>query len=365
MSGRSKKLGDTDGRGKRKRLEYLLMLAILVVAGYLIAARVSQFSVRTSLATVEAVSLGVYWDRDCTRVVDSIDWGELYPGNSKRVNVYIRNEGDASADLSFDTTDWQPSGTGQYISLGWDYVGRTLDANDVVPVELKLSVSSSIRGIEAFSFNILVSTVESLFDVSVKINMGLDREGYVVADIKLDSPEILSGGWGGYTLYLSATSNIVVVSARGGDTPYDSPPTISRVGGQIVVSASISGSQGPQMNGLSVAKLKLRLNGPAGAESTIQPTDLNVVDAASKIEYVAAVHGGPLRSVRGDANRDGRISISDAMFIAQFLAGNRPGSDLNLLNAASVNQDGKEGDKVSIADAMIMGQYLAGSRDAF
>ncbi len=69
--------------------------------------------------------------------------------------------------------------------------------------------------------------------------------------------------------------------------------------------------------------------------------------------------------MRGDADGDGRVSIADAMFIAQYLAGNRPGSDLNLLNAASVRQDGTEGDKVSIADAMIIGQYLAGSRDGF
>ena len=365
MLGRAKGLGDADHRGKKKRLEYLPALAIAVIIGYIISAGASGMSVRTSLATVEAVSLGVYWDGGCTSVVDSIDWGELYPGSSKTVNVYIRNEGNASADLSLSTTDWQPSETSQYISLGWDYTGRTLDPNDVVLVELKLSVSYSIREIETFSFNIVISPVEPLFDVSVKINLASDQEGYVVAQIELDSPEVLAGGLGGYTLYLSATSDIVVASARGGVAPYDSPPTINRVGGQIVVSASISGSQGPQMSGLSVAKLRLRLNGPAGAESTIQPAGLNVVDAASKTEYAAAVHGWASRFVRGDANRDGRVSIADAMFMAQYLAGNRPGSDLNLLNAASVKQDGTEGDKVSIADAMVVGQYLAGSRNDF
>ena len=365
MLGRAKSLDDTDHRGKKKRLEYLPALAMAVIVGYMISVRASGMSVRTSLATVEAVSLGVYWDGGCTSVVDSIDWEELYPGSSKTVNVYIRNEGNASADLSLSTTDWQPSETSQFISLGWDYTGRTLDPNDVVLVELKLSVSYSIREIETFSFNIVISPVEPLFDVSVKIKLASDQEGYVAAEIELDSHEVLAGGLGGYTLYLSATSDMVVASARGGVAPYDSPPTINRAGGQIVVSASISGSQGPQMSGLIVAKLRLRLNGTAGAESTIQPTGLNVVDAASKTENIATVHAERLRFMRGDANKDGKISIADAMFTAQYLAGKRSGSDLNLLNVASVKQDGSEGDKVSIADAMIIQQYLAGMRGGF
>lgn len=365
MLRRAKSLDCVRRRVVRKTLKYVATLAIAVIIGYLIVARASGLSVRTSLATVEAVSLGVYWDRGCTSPVSSIDWGELYPGSSKTVDVFIRNEGNGSADLSLSTTDWLPTETSQYISLGWDYNGRSLDPSDVVPVELKLSVSYSIRNIESFSLNIVVSPVEPLFDVSVRISMGLDQEGYVVANIVFDSPEILTGGLGGYTLYLSATSDIVVASARGGVSPYDSPPIINRAGGQIVVSASISGSQGPQVSGLNVARLRLRLNGPAGGESTIQPAGLNVVDAASKTEYAAAAHGWASRFVRGDANRDGRVSIADAMFMAQYLAGNRPGSDLNLLNAASVKQDGTEGDKVSIADAMIVGQYLAGSRNDF
>lgn len=365
MLGRAKSLDDTDRRGKKKRLEYLPTLAMAIIVGYLIAARTSGMVVRTSLATIEAVSLGVYWDGGCTSVVDSIDWGELYPGSSKTVNVYIRNEGNASADLSLSTTDWQPSETSQYISLDWDYVGRILDPNDVMLVELKLSVSYSIREIETFSFNIVMSPVEPSFDVSVNIDLGLDQEGYVVADIELDSREILGGGLGGYTLYLSASSDIVVASAGGGLAPYDSPPLVNRVDGQIVVSAAISGSQGPQMTGLTVARLGLRLNGTAGTGCAMEPVDLIVVDAGSEAEYIAVVHSELLRFMRGDANRDAQVSIADAMFIAQYLAGSRAGSDLGLLNAASVKQDGVGGDRISIADAMIIGQYLAGSRQGF
>jgi hypothetical protein len=364
MSERAKHLGN-ENRRKRRKLFYLPVFVIAIVIGCSIAAGISGLSIRSTVATIEAVSLGVYWDSGCTTAVGSINWGELYPGSSKTVDVYVRNEGNASADLSLATSDWQPSETSQYLGLSWDYNGRTLYPNVAVPVALKLSVSSGIRGIESFSFNIVVSPVEAMFDVRIKLDPGLDQDGYVVGDLLLYSSEVLNGGLEAYMLSLSISEDIAVVSVLGGDAPFSEPPAVSRADGQIVVSASISGTQGPQMNGLCVGRLRLRLGGMAGAECTIRPLTLTVVDAGSKTEYVAVVHGETSRFRRGDANKDGQISIADAMFIAQYLAGNRPGSHLNLLNAASVKQDGAEGDDVSIADAMIVQQYLVGSRDGF
>ncbi len=364
MSVRAKDVGN-EVRRERKRLVYSPAFIIAIVMGCSIAAGISGLSIKSTVATVEAVSLGVYWDSGCTRAVGSIDWGELFPGSSKTVDVYVRNEGNASADLSLATSDWQPSETSRYLILSWDYNGRTLNPNDAVPVALELSVSSSISGIEAFSFNIVVAPVEAMFDVRIKLDPGLDRDGYVVGDLLLYSSEVLTGGLEAYTLTLSISEDIAVVSVLGGDAPFSEPPAVSRADGQIVVSASISGTEGPQMNGLCVGRLRLRLNGMAGAECAMRPLALTVKDASGKIEHIAVVIGETSRFRRGDANKDGQVSIADAMFVAQYLAGNRPGSHLNLLNAASVKQDGAEGDEVSIADAMIVQQYLVGSRDGF
>jgi len=52
------------------------------------------------------------------------------------------------------------------------------------------------------------------------------------------------------------------------------------------------------------------------------------------------------------------------MFIAQYLAGNRPLSQLNPLNAASVKHDSGGKDAITIADAMFIAQYLAGLRNS-
>jgi hypothetical protein len=67
---------------------------------------------------------------------------------------------------------------------------------------------------------------------------------------------------------------------------------------------------------------------------------------------------------RGDTTNNGTVDIFDAMFIAQALVGNRPWSDLNLLNAACVKHDGTAGDKVDIFDAMYIAQYVVGNRNA-
>jgi len=70
---------------------------------------------------------------------------------------------------------------------------------------------------------------------------------------------------------------------------------------------------------------------------------------------------------RGDARADGVVNISDALFIAQYLAGIRQlGSDtdsLHAVNAASAKSDGMVGDQVTIADSLYIAQMLAGLRD--
>ena len=59
----------------------------------------------------------------------------------------------------------------------------------------------------------------------------------------------------------------------------------------------------------------------------------------------------------GDVNINDRVDIGDAMFIAQYLVGNRDASTLNL-DCGDVNANGR----VDIGDAMFIAQYLVGNR---
>lgn len=72
--------------------------------------------------------------------------------------------------------------------------------------------------------------------------------------------------------------------------------------------------------------------------------------------------------MRGDAKVSTTVDITDALFIAQYLAQLRTLDELNAVNAASVRHDQSSGgkyDKISIHDSMFISQMLAGNRDDF
>ena len=180
----------------------------------------------------------------------------------------------------------------------------------------------------------------------------------------LNSTYEIPGGLGAYILNLSASPSIELIRSRGGVHPFDKVPIANKIKNKIIVTSFISEKKGPKLKGLHLLRILLRLKSSANEIITLNATELSLVSALTGREYRAKVSCKVLRFLRGDANKDGRVSIADAMFIAQYLAGNRPASHLNLLNAASVKHDGNKGDKISIADAMFIAQYLAGLRDS-
>jgi len=133
---------------------------VLILAGYMIAVGFLGSSIVTSTATINGDMLGIYWDLGCTQGVDSISWGTLYVGSSRTVSMHIRNEGEATIRLSLTTTDWQPAEASQVLSLDWNYDGRKLYPNEVMPIALKLSLFPDPKGLTSFGFNIVMSPEE-------------------------------------------------------------------------------------------------------------------------------------------------------------------------------------------------------------
>ena len=110
----------------------------------------------SNAGAVMTIGVGVYWDNGCTNPLSSIDWGMLEPGSSKNVTCYIRNEGNSPSTLSMYTSNWNPSGASDYITLTWDYGGQSINPDEAIQVTLTLSVSPSIGGITSFSFDITI-----------------------------------------------------------------------------------------------------------------------------------------------------------------------------------------------------------------
>jgi hypothetical protein len=104
--------------------------------------------------SVKGAGVGIYWNSACTNRTSSISWGTLDPGSRKTVNVYVRNEGNTVVTLSKTTQNWSPSIASSYMALTWNYANQTLIVNQVFQMSLTLTVSSTVTGINNFSFDI-------------------------------------------------------------------------------------------------------------------------------------------------------------------------------------------------------------------
>lgn len=139
-----------------RRLNQILATFILIAILYFLASGFFRKIPSTSALRAEFGSVGFYQDTTYDEAVDSIDWGSLSPGSSKKFNVYIKNEGDSDIRLSLKTIDWEPPAASKYMKLDWNYTGRAISPDEATRTTLTLSVSPVINVITTFSFNILI-----------------------------------------------------------------------------------------------------------------------------------------------------------------------------------------------------------------
>lgn len=149
-----------------------------------------------------------------------------------------------------------------------------------------------------------------------------------------------------------------------GISPFDSPTTnLNATGGTKTYFNAYQTTSNP-LPPLNAADLRLRLTGSKDSAYTFT-LNFNTIASVLGTDLPQDLPVS-LTLRRGDANNSGSITIVDALFMAQYLAGIRGlGTDIvsvNSINAASVRQDDATGDKLTIADALILAQMLAGIR---
>ena len=139
------------------------VLAIAVV-GVVVSALAAGLLVANqsiyNTGNVKAVGVGVYWDSSCTNEVSSISWGNLDPGETKDVTIYVKSEGTMAVTLSMTTDNWNPAPASSNMTLGWNREDHVLNAGSVVQAVLTLSVSSDISEVTNFSFYIIITGTE-------------------------------------------------------------------------------------------------------------------------------------------------------------------------------------------------------------
>lgn len=144
-------------------LELIGLGTTVIVMGFVILQiatfmRVSSQSLHSSGDIITMGDLGVYEDPGCTLSATELLWGEMEPGQSKNVTLYLKNEGRLAATLSVVTENWQPQNASQYIALSWNLEGSRINSQEVKAAIFQLTISSEIQGIYTFSFDIVIYT---------------------------------------------------------------------------------------------------------------------------------------------------------------------------------------------------------------
>ncbi|MBA7658457.1 hypothetical protein ES703_66408 [subsurface metagenome] len=196
-----------------------------------------------------------------------------------------------------------------------------------------------------------------------------DGDGVVVVVVNIDRIKdpttgltaIIPGGVGAYTATASTApaGGIEFLNIRGvppfGNVTFDPNTGIF----------SASSSSPSQADNTTVAKVVPRLIGDCTTTYTGTVAFQVIAAASGPGLNVPEEHPNSLTFRRGDSSNNGVVDIFDAMFIAQYIVGQRPLGELNALNAASVMHDGTGGDEIIIFDAMFIAQYVVGFRDAY
>ena len=198
-----------------------------------------------------------------------------------------------------------------------------------------------------------------------------DTDGVIVVQLMINraknsadgSTQPVPGGVTSYQVQLAYDpAGIEIVEARSGTTPFGNVPTWNPT--TKILSGTATSALNP--NNSVIAKLVVRLKGSALVSYPFTITFQSIMSAGAPGMNVPAESTQTFTFRRGDATDNGVVDINDAMFIAQNITDstNRPLSDINIVNAASVMHDGSLGDKISINDAMFIAQWVTGARDA-
>jgi len=139
---------------------------ILAVAGLGVVLTTLVFGVLMTNQTVnntgnvKAMGVSVYSDSGCTQQLSLLQWGTLDPGAKRNYTVYVKNTGNVGVALNLTTSNWNQSAARSYITLAWNREAYALTHQTSVSTVLTLTVSSSISGVQGFSFDIIITGTE-------------------------------------------------------------------------------------------------------------------------------------------------------------------------------------------------------------
>jgi len=305
--------------------------------------------------------------------VSGIDPSGVTPGGEVEVLVGVVDEGLVPiVELHYSLDDgetWINAGLpvtkeGWYaFSLGLlsdEFVSLAVDAEDSQGNHLEYDVNRAFYVGPIFGNRAITD-----------LTNGLDTDGAAGSRVGIleiqdpDTDEVLPVPVGAYNAEFHYDGSIVNVLEVRRMSPFDTgADNIDNPGGLTRFNGlRVEGALAP----VDLAFLALRLVGSVHDQSQGALVFTEIIDVeAEPLAPTPAEISHNYR--RGDARADGIISIADALYIAQYLAGMRDlgeGLDkVHPVNAASVKWD-SDIDMVNIADVLYICQYLVGLRGPY
>ncbi len=143
-------------------MSLILLLLIILIAQKILF---QEKTIQNASAISTTNNIGVYWNQKCTETVTSINWGNLSPGESKNITLYMRNQDNITIILTINTTNWNPENAPEFLIFSWTSTNTKIEPQQVVKVTLTLHVKQNIKEIKEFSFDITL-TAKQIFEDS-------------------------------------------------------------------------------------------------------------------------------------------------------------------------------------------------------
>jgi hypothetical protein len=116
----------------------------------------------TATGNITAVGdLAVFSDSTGTTQLTNVNWGNLAPGSSVTVPVYIKNAANYQMVLSFTVSGYNPPSMASTSTVSWNYVAGTIVAQgNIQRVDLTFTAANNAPA-GSFSFNIIVTGTQT------------------------------------------------------------------------------------------------------------------------------------------------------------------------------------------------------------
>jgi hypothetical protein len=137
---------------------------VLTAAGLAVIALVVTVVILTSvhLQTSGTIitnnpNLKIFADAAVTKEISSVLWGNITPGGSADVTLWIKNTGNMPLTLTMTESNYTPATATNYLTLTWNQENTKIQPGAVVACDLHLKVTPVVADLTDFSFQITIN----------------------------------------------------------------------------------------------------------------------------------------------------------------------------------------------------------------